>query len=125
MKLVSDLSEDIRSTKILIQSAERICEQRNQISTNKLERDRHLQQLRVLANLRKLTLFVETMIDSISQYIKEEDDFLFKRGEKGRLEGKQQTILKFLKDGVLTAQQLASYFDVSKEFVGDLRKSLN
>ncbi|MDJ1479137.1 hypothetical protein QNI16_01500 [Cytophagaceae bacterium YF14B1] len=73
------------------------------------------------------------MIDSISKYIKEEDDILFKRGEKkGRLEGKQEgkweekteTIRKFLKDGMLTTQQLASYFDVTEEFVEGLKKEL-
>ncbi|MDJ1496844.1 hypothetical protein QNI19_28170 [Cytophagaceae bacterium DM2B3-1] len=119
-------------------AASLIVQRLNQTSSNKLERDKHLQQLRVLANLRKLTPFVEIMIESISQYIKEEDDFLFKKGqlkgeEKGRLEGKlegieqnkRETILKFLKDGVLTTQQLASYFDVTEEFVEDLRKNLN
>ncbi|MDJ1500698.1 hypothetical protein [Xanthocytophaga agilis] len=74
------------------------------------------------------------MIDSISKYIKEEDGILFKRGEKkGRLEGKQEgkleekteTIRKFLKDGILTTQQLASYFDVSEEFVENLLLNLN
>ncbi|MDJ1505391.1 hypothetical protein [Xanthocytophaga agilis] len=119
-------------------AASLIVQRLNQTSSNKLERDKHLQQLRVLANLRKLTPFVEIMIESISQYIKEEDDFLFKKGqlkgeEKGRLEGKlegieqnkRETILKFLKDGVLTTQQLASYFEVTEEFVEDLRKNLN
>ncbi|MDJ1483609.1 hypothetical protein QNI16_24130 [Cytophagaceae bacterium YF14B1] len=111
-------------------AASLIVQRLNQTSTSKVERDRHLQQLRVLANLRKLTPFVEIMIESISQYIKEEDDFLFKKGQlKGKEEGIEQktreTILKFLKDGVLTTQQLASYFDVTEEFVEDLRKSLN
>ncbi|MDJ1472661.1 hypothetical protein [Xanthocytophaga flava] len=112
------------------QAARQIYERLRDTSTSQLELDRHLQQLRVLANLRKLTPFVEIMIESISQYIKEEDDFLFKRGErKGKLEGEQkgktEAILKFLKDGILTTQQLATYFDVTEEFVEDLRKSLN
>ncbi|MDJ1505397.1 hypothetical protein [Xanthocytophaga agilis] len=119
-------------------AASLIVQRLNQTSINKVERDRHLQQLRVLANLRKLTPFVEIMIESISQYIKEEDDFLFKKGQlkgkeegikEGKLEGIEQktreTIVKFLKDGVLTTQQLASYFDVTEEFVEDLRKNLN
>ncbi|MDJ1466481.1 hypothetical protein [Xanthocytophaga flava] len=127
-----------------------IVQRLNQTSPNQMERDRHLQQLRVLANLRKLTPFVEIMIESISQYIKEEDDFLFKKGQQkgkeegmlegkakgilegksegkleGKLEGKVEAIVKFLKDGILTTQQLVSYFDVTEEFVEDLRKSLN
>ncbi|MDJ1482287.1 hypothetical protein QNI16_17410 [Cytophagaceae bacterium YF14B1] len=112
------------------QAARQIYERLRDTSTSQLELDRHLQQLRVLANLRKLTDYIETMIDSISKYIKEEDDILFKRGErKGKLEGEQkgktEAILKFLKDGILTTQQLATYFDVTEEFVEDLRKSLN
>ncbi|MDJ1479141.1 hypothetical protein QNI16_01520 [Cytophagaceae bacterium YF14B1] len=111
-----------------------IVQRLNQTSPSQLERERHLQQLRVLANLRKLTPFVEIMIESISQYIREEDDFLFKKGqlkgkEEGKLEGEQkgktEAILKFLKDNILTTQQLASYFDVTEEFVEGLRKSLN
>jgi predicted transposase YdaD len=68
-------------------------------------------------------------MDSITKYIKEEDDYLFKKGEqkgkqKGILEGKQEAILKFLKDGLLTTKQLASYFDVTEDFVEQLRKQL-
>ncbi|MDJ1492470.1 hypothetical protein QNI19_05980 [Cytophagaceae bacterium DM2B3-1] len=127
------------------QAARRIYERLQQTSASPLELDKHLQQLRVLANLRKLTDYIETMIDSISKYIKEEDDILFRRGEKkGRLEGKlegfqegeqkgkqegkleekTETIRKFLKDGMLTTQQLASYFDVTEEFVENLRLNL-
>ncbi|MDJ1466491.1 hypothetical protein [Xanthocytophaga flava] len=127
------------------QAARRIYERLQQTSASPLELDKHLQQLRVLANLRKLTDYIETMIDSISKYIKEEDDILFRRGEKkgrlegklegfqegeqkgkqeGRLEEKTETIRKFLKDGMLTTQQLASYFDVTEEFVENLRLNL-
>ncbi|MDJ1486248.1 hypothetical protein QNI16_37550 [Cytophagaceae bacterium YF14B1] len=100
----------------------RIVERINQTSVSKSELQRHLQQLRILANLRKLTPFIEIMIDSITPYIKKDDDFLFR---EGKLEGKQEAILKLLKDGVLTTQQLASYFDVTEEFVEELRKSLS
>ncbi len=75
-----------------------------------------------MANLRKLTPLIEQIMDSITEYIREEDDFLFKKGEQ---KGKQEAILKFLKDGILTSKQLASYFEVSEAFVEDLRKRLS
>lgn len=103
------------------QAASRIIGRLQQTSTSETELSRHLQQLRILANLRKITPFIEQIMDSIAQYIREEDDFFFK---KGRLEGKQETIVKFLKDGLLTTKQLASYFEVSEEFVENLRKQL-
>lgn len=74
---------------------------------------------------------------SITKYIKEEDDYLFKKGEQkglvegeqkgkleGKLEGKQEAIVNFLKAGVLNKKQLASYFEVSEEFIEELRKQL-
>ena len=73
------------------------------------------------ANLRKLTPLMEQIMESITEYFKEEDDFFFKKGEQ---KGKQEAILKFLKDGLLTSKQLASYFEVSEEFVEELRKQL-
>jgi len=120
------------------QAASQILERLTQTSTGPLELSRHLQQLRILANLRRLSPFIEQIMDSITQYIKEEDDFLFKKGElkgkqegelkgklEGELKGKQEAIVKFLKDGILSGKQLASYFDVSEEFVENLRRQLN
>jgi hypothetical protein len=60
-------------------------------------------------------------MDSITKYIKEEDDYLFKKGVAQKT---RETIFKFLKDGLLTTKQLASYFEVSEEFVEELRKQL-
>ncbi|MDJ1496814.1 hypothetical protein QNI19_28020 [Cytophagaceae bacterium DM2B3-1] len=131
-------------------AASQILDRLTQVSPTPLELNRHLQQLRILANLRKLSPFIEQIMESITNYIKEEDDYFFKKGErigeqkgrqeglleglqegeqkgkqKGKQEGKQEAILKFLKDGLLTTKQLASYFDVTEEFVEDLRKSLD
>ncbi|MDJ1482693.1 hypothetical protein QNI19_08140 [Cytophagaceae bacterium DM2B3-1] len=115
-------------------AASQILDRLAQTSPTPLELNRHLQQLRILANLRKLSPFIEQIMESITNYIKEEDDYFFKKGErigelkgeqKGRQEGKQEAILKFLKDGILTTKQLASYFDVTEEFVEDLRKNLD
>ena len=52
-------------------------------------------------------------MESITQYIKPEDDFFFRKGaEKGAEQKTRETILKFLRDGVLTTSRLASYFEV-------------
>ncbi len=112
------------------QAASQILERLTQTSPDSLELSRHLQQLRILANLRKLSPLIEQIMESITNYIKEEDDYFFKKGERigkqeGLLEGKQEAILKFLKDGILTTKQLASYFDVSEEFVEKLRQQIN
>jgi len=77
-------------------------------------------------------------MESILKYIKEEDDFLFKKGEQkgieqGKQEGKregieqgieqgrQEAILRLLKAGVLSTEQLALLFEVSEAFVEQLR----
>ncbi len=104
------------------QAALQIIERLEQTSVSKNELSRHLQQVRILANLRRLTPFIEQIMESITEYIREEDDFLFK---KGKQKGKQEAILKFLKDGILTSKELASYFEVSEAFVEDLRKRLS
>lgn len=104
------------------QAAQSIIGRLKQTSATDAELFRHLQQVRILANLRKLTPLIEQIMDSITEYFKEEDDFFFKKGEQ---KGKQETILKFLKDGILTTKQLASYFDVPEAFVEDLRKRLS
>jgi hypothetical protein len=57
--------------------------------------ERHMQQLRILANLRSLQPLTEKLMESITKYFKEENDFLFQKGElKGKLEGELEGELK-------------------------------
>jgi predicted transposase/invertase (TIGR01784 family) len=116
------------------QAASRILDRLTRTSPDALELNRHLQQLWILANLRKLSPFIEQIMESITKYFKEEDDYFFKKGEQigkqeglleGKQKGKQEAILKFLKDGILTTKQLASYFDVTEAFVENLRNQLS
>ncbi len=103
------------------QAAIRIVERLSQTSGTPLAFEKYLEQLRILANLRKLKPFIEQIMESITKYIKPEDDFLYK---KGKLEGKLEVIEKFLKEGVLTIKQIASYFDVSEDLVHSVQESL-
>jgi len=115
------------------QAASHIIERLEQTSLDKPELLRRLQQLRVLANLRRLSPLIEQIMQSITDFIKEEDDYFFKKGlqkgeQKGLQEGEQKSkreaILKFLQDDILTTTQLASYFDVSEAFVESLRQQI-
>jgi len=108
------------------QAASQIIQRLEQTSASASELDKHLEQLRILANLRKLNPFIEQIMESIAKYIKPEDDFFFKKGaERGAEQKTRETILKFLRDGILTTPQLASYFEVSEDFVENLRNQLN
>ncbi len=104
------------------QAADRIIQRLNQTSTTRLELEKHLEQLRILANLRKLNPFIAQIMDSITQYIKPEEDYFFKKGVE---QNKRDTILKFLRDGVLTTKQLAAYFEVDETYVEQLREEFS
>ncbi len=103
-------------------AARRIIRRLAETSPSNLELDRYFEQLRVLVNLRKLKPFVEQIMDSVLKYFDPEIDPWY---IKGKEEGKRELILKFLKDGVLTTEQIAFYFDVSPEQVEALRAELN
>jgi len=124
---------DLGSTKPE-QAASQIVERLEQIVTNALELSRRLEQLRILANLRQLSPLIEQIMQSITDFIKEDDDYFFKKGEqkgrlegeeKGKLEGKRESIANFLRAGILTTAQLASLFEVSEEFVEQIRGEIS
>jgi hypothetical protein len=111
------------------QAASRIIERLEQTSADSTQLRRHLQQLRILANLRGLSPLIEQIMQSITPYIREEDDYFFKKGiaqgiEQGLEKGIEQAILRLLKAGVLSTGQLASLFEVSEAFVEQLRRRL-
>ncbi len=105
--------------------AEKLVERLSKTSSSTLDLEKHLEQLRILANLRKLKPFIEQIMESITKYFKPEEDFLYKKGKlEGKEEGKLEVIVKFLKEGVLTTKQIASFFEVSEESVEQLRKEI-
>jgi len=120
------------------QASSQIIERLKQTAIDKTELSRRLQQLRILANLRGLSPLIEQIMESILKYIREEDDLLFKKGvqqgkqegllegeAKGIKQGKQEAMLRLLKAGILTTPQLASLFEVSEEFIEQLRQQLD
>ena len=69
-------------------------------ATGDLERNRFLQQLRILAQLRNLGSENLKIMDSIANYISEEKDILYRRGEiKGMEKGMEKGIEKGIKKG--------------------------
>lgn len=56
------------------QAASRILERLIQTSPDPLELSRHLQQLRILANLRRLSPLLRQIMELITKYSKEEDE---------------------------------------------------
>lgn len=82
---------------------------------------RYFQQLRVLAQLRNLQAQIDRTMDSIAEYINEEKDVLYVRGER-KAKGKFVTYL--LKNTTQTIQQIAETAEVSVDFVLELKRNL-
>ncbi len=66
-------------------------------------------------------------MDSISQYIKVEEDVLFQRGiekgiERGIEKSKQDFIVNLLRDGYYSLEKIASIVGVSLEIVKSIKE---
>lgn len=86
---------------------------------------RYFQQLRVLAQLRNLQTQIDKTMDSIAEYIDEERDVLYIRGErKGISEGNRKFVTYLLKNTSKTVEQIAETADVSISFVLELQAEL-
>ncbi len=113
--------------------AQKLVGRLSETSRSQLEMEKYLEQLRILANLRKLKPFIEQIMESITKYFKPEEDFLYKKGEQLGLQkgeqSKQQEIKamvqRFLQEGFLTTQQIAFGIGVSEEFVEEIRKEMS
>lgn len=82
---------------------------------------RYFQQLRVLAQLRNLQEQIDKTMDSIAEYINEEKDVLYVRGER-KAKGKFVTYL--LRNTGHTMQQIADTAEVSVDFVLEMQRLL-
>jgi predicted transposase/invertase (TIGR01784 family) len=89
-----------------------------------------LQQLRILINLRKLKPFITTIMESITQYIKPEDDYFYKKGvEEGIEEGvergiekeKLEVIVSLLQKTSFSNEQIAEIVNVPTDLVERIR----
>jgi hypothetical protein len=84
---------------------------------------KHLQQLRILINLRKLKPFITTIMESITQYIKPEDDYFYKKGvEMGVEKDKQEVVISLLRKTSFSNEQIAEIVNVPVSLVERIRK---
>jgi hypothetical protein len=87
---------------------------------------RYFQQLRVLAQLRSLETQIDKTMDSIAEYINEEKDVLYIRGErKGISKGNRKFVTYLLENTSQTVEQIARTADVSVAFVLELQSELS
>jgi len=95
---------------------------------------KHINQLRVLAQLRNLGVKLKSAMDSIAQYISPEKDAFYLMGEeKGEQRGEQRgkeraeerIIRGLLTQSVLSAEQIAESAGVSIEFVEEIRAKIS
>jgi len=90
---------------------------------------RHLRQLLILSNLRKLVPENEVIMESIEKWFKLENDVLYVMGEKrGMAKGKDEKTLEFVKALLLnthhTVPEIANLANVSESFVVEVKESL-
>lgn len=90
-------------------------------------------QLRLLAKLRKLQPLIDTVMDSIAQYFKDEEDTLYIRGEKkgiekglekGLRQGREEVVRSLLIKTEMPDDTIADLTGVPTEFVREIRQKL-
>lgn len=88
---------------------------------------RYLKQLRVFMQLRtSIQQQFNKAMQSVSTFFKEENDFLYQRGEVKGQEKKSQSVIKnMIRKLGLTNEQAAEIAEVEIDFVMEVRASLN
>ena len=105
------------------------------ITTSKgdFSKHRHIRQLRILAQLRNLAPESLKIMDSVANYMSEEKDILYRRGElkgmeKGIKKGMEKVKETFVKNLLLntnfTIAKIAGLSDVTEAFVKKVKKTL-
>jgi hypothetical protein len=86
---------------------------------------RHMQQLRILSKLRNFTVDNLKIMDSIADLISEEDDILYKRGEKKGMEKEKESFVKYLLLNTdFTVAKIAGLTNATEAFVKKVKKTL-
>ena len=109
------------------EALEKLLKRVQETTHGELTFNRYINQLRVLSQLRNLQLLLNDAMVSISQYIKEEDDLFFKRGEqrgeqRGELRTKELFVKSLLTKTAMTSVQIADIAQVSVDFVEQVAK---
>ena len=89
--------------------------------TSELGFEKSIEQLRILSNLRSLQPKIDTIMEKISKYFKEENDYFYNKGRK--LE-KKIFVVKLIEGTDFSPEKIASLADVSVEFVETVCKEL-
>jgi predicted transposase/invertase (TIGR01784 family) len=104
-----------------------------QNTKGELEREQRKNQLRILAQLRTLVSDNIQIMESVSTFFKEENDFLYRRGEKKGIErgiekGEERKSFILVKNLLLesdfTVAKIASMAAVTEAFVRKVKKTL-
>jgi hypothetical protein len=83
-----------------------------------LELAKYLQQLRSLSNLRNFKSIIDTLMESITKYFKEENDFLY---IKGRRDEQKIFILNMLKQTDFSVAKIAKIASVPLNFAKEVK----
>lgn len=102
---------------VLTQIVQRI----NETTESDLSLKRHINQLRILTQLRNLELNLTTVMDSIASFFKEEKDFLYIRGQE-RTEAK--IVSNLLTNTDFSAEKIADLAGVPVDFVRTVQRKL-
>ena len=84
--------------------------------------NRYFNQLRVLAQLRNLELNLKNAMDGIAEYIKEERDVLYLRGQENE---KTKFVTYLIKEGNKTFEQIADIAETTVDFVKTVYRKLS
>ncbi len=101
------------AVEVLTQIVQRI----NETTESDLSLKRHINQLRILTQLRNLELNLTTVMDSIASFFKEEKDFLYIRGQ-------ELIINNLLTNTDFSAEKIADLTGVSVDFVRTVQRKL-
>lgn len=83
-----------------------------------LEKQKIFQQLLVLGRLRKLEINIQKVMDSISQYIKIEEDVLYLKGIEAK---NRQFVISLLNGTDFSTEKIANLASVDVEFVEKMK----
>lgn len=120
------------------QVVENIVQQVWTASSGDLEAKKHMMQLLILSRLRNFMEPVKLkFMESLSKYISEEDDILFRRGEEkgkvegkvegkkeGKAEGKTEAVKNLLAADRFTIAEIANFAGVTEDFVEKIKENL-
>lgn len=100
---------------------ERILERVEETTNSEFSLKRHINQLRVLAQLRNLETILKVAMDSIAKHISEERDALYLRGLD---KGNERFVTYLLREANHTDEQIAAIANVPVAFVSQIRQKL-